>query len=140
MIAITDDWGIDEREISETFIHGTGHGGQNINKVSSTAQLRFDVRGSHSLPEDVRTRLERSMKSRISHDGFLVITARRYRSQMANRQDARDRLVAMIRRAAAPPRPRRPTHPPVASLEARLHDKAHRAEIKRERQPPGDEP
>lgn len=139
MIPITDDWGIDEREISETFIHGTGHGGQNINKVSSTAQLRFDVRGSHSLPDDVRIRLERMMRSRISHDGFLVITARRYRSQMQNRQDARERLVAMIRRAAAPRRPRRPTHPPQASLEQRLHDKAHRAEVKRERQAPDDE-
>jgi ribosome-associated protein len=140
MIAITDDWGIDERDISETFIHGTGHGGQNVNKVSSTAQLRFDVRGSHSLPDAVRVRLERTMRSRISHDGFLVITARRYRSQMQNRQDARDRLVAIIRRAAAPPRPRRPTRPPTVSREERLHDKAHRAEIKRERQAPGDEP
>jgi ribosome-associated protein len=140
MIAITDDWGIDEREISETFIHGTGHGGQAINKVSSTAQLRFDVRGSHSLPEDVRARLERTMRSRISQDGFLVITARRYRSQVQNRQDARDRLVAIIRRAAAPQRPRRPTFPPAASLEERLHDKAHRAEIKRERRAPDDEP
>jgi ribosome-associated protein len=140
MIAITDDWGIDERDISETFIHGTGHGGQNINKVSSTAQLRFDVRGSHSLPDEVRARLERTMRSRISHDGFLVITARRYRSQMQNRQDARDRLVAMIRRAAAPRTPRRPTFPPAVSLEARLHAKAHRAEIKRERRVPDDEP
>ena len=140
MIAITDDWGLDERDISETFIHGAGHGGQNINKVSSTAQLRFDVRGSHSLPDEVRARLERTMRSRISHDGFLVITARRYRSQVQNRQDARDRLVAIIRRAAAPQRPRRPTHPPTASLEERLHDKAHRAEVKRERRAPDDEP
>ncbi len=140
MIAITDDWGLDERDISETFIHGSGHGGQNVNKVSSTAQLRFDVRGSHSLPEEVRARLERTMRSRISHDGVLVITARRYRSQTMNRQDARDRLVAIIRRAAAPPRPRRPTRPPAVSREERLHDKAHRAEIKRERQAPGDEP
>lgn len=136
MIAITDDWGLDEREISETFIHGTGHGGQNINKVSSTAQLRFDVRGSRSLPDDVRARLERMMRSRISHDGVLVITARRYRSQTMNRQDARDRLVAIIRRAATPRRPRRPTHPPAAALAERLHDKAHRAGIKRERRPP----
>jgi ribosome-associated protein len=140
MIAITDDWGIDEREISETFIHGTGRGGQAINKVSNTAQLRFDVRGSHSLPDEVRARLERTMRSRITHDGFLVITARRYRSQMQNRQDARDRLVAMIRRAAAPRRPRRATFPPQASLEERLHEKAHRAEIKRERRVPDDEP
>jgi ribosome-associated protein len=139
MIAITDDWGLDEREISETFIHGTGHGGQNVNKVSSTAQLRFDVRGSHSLPDEVRARLQRMMRSRISHDGFLVITARRYRSQMMNREDARDRLVAMIRRAAAPPRPRRPTRPPAGSREERLHQKAHRAEIKRERRAPDGE-
>jgi ribosome-associated protein len=140
MIAITDDWGLDERDISETFIHGTGHGGQNINKVATAAQLRFDVRGSHSLPDDVRARLERTMRSRISHEGVLVITARRYRSQTMNRQDARDRLVAIIRRAAAPPRPRRPTRPPAVSRQERLHDKAHRAEIKRERRAPGDEP
>jgi len=139
MIAITDDWGLDEREISETFIHGTGHGGQNVNKVSSTAQLRFDVRGSRSLPDDVRARLERMMRSRISHDGVLVITARRYRSQTMNRQDARDRLVAIIRRAATPRRPRRPTFPPAVALEERLHDKAHRAGIKRERRVPDDE-
>jgi ribosome-associated protein len=140
MIAITDDWGLDERDISETFIHGTGHGGQNINKVATAAQLRFDVRGSHSLPDDVRARLERTMRSRISHEGVLVITARRYRSQTMNRQDARDRHVAIIRRAAAPPRPRRPTRPPAVSRQERLHDKAHRAEIKRERRAPGDEP
>lgn len=139
MITITEDWGLDEREISETFIHGTGHGGQNVNKVSSAAQLRFDVRGSHSLPDEVRARLERMMRARISHEGVLVITARRYRSQAMNRQDARDRLVALIRRAAAPQRPRRPTRPPAASKEERLHDKAHRAEVKRERHPPDDE-
>jgi ribosome-associated protein len=79
-------------------------------------------------------------RARISHDGVLVITARRYRSQTMNRQDARDRLVALIRRAATPQRPRRPTRTPVASKEERLHDKAHRAEIKRERQPPDGEP
>lgn len=140
MITITEDWGLDEREISETFIHGSGHGGQNVNKVASAAQLRFDVRGSHSLPEEVRTRMERQLRARISHDGVLVITARRYASQTANREDARDRLVALIRRAATPQRPRRPTRPPAASKEERLHDKAHRAEIKRERHPPDDEP
>ena len=139
MIAITDDWGLDEHEISETFIHGTGHGGQNVNKVSSTAQLRFDVRGSPSLPDEVRARLERMVRSRISNDGVLVITARRYRSQLMNREDARDRLVALIRRAATPQRPRRPTRTPVGSKKERLHDKSHRAEVKRERQPPGDE-
>ncbi|HVC51499.1 MAG TPA: alternative ribosome rescue aminoacyl-tRNA hydrolase ArfB [Stellaceae bacterium] len=140
MIPITDEFSLDEREISETFIRASGPGGQNVNRVASAAQLRFDVRGSPSLPAAVRERLARLVRARLTHDGVLVITARRYRSQDMNRADARDRLVALIRRAASPPPPRRPTRTPAASRRQRLANKARRAVVKRSRQPPpGDE-
>ncbi len=141
MIPITDDVALDERELSESFIRASGPGGQNVNKVASAAQLRFDVRGSPSLPAPVRARLEKLVRARISHDGVLVITARRYRSQDMNRADARNRLVALIRRAATPPPPRRATPPPAASRERRLADKARRAALKEQRRKaPDDEP
>jgi len=140
MIAITADVILDEREISETFIRASGPGGQNVNKVASAAQLRFDVRRSPSLPEAVRIRLERLAGSRMTQDGVLVITARRFRSQDRNREDARDRLVALIRRAATPPRPRRKTRPSAASREERLAAKSRRATVKRQRQTPPDDP
>lgn len=141
MIRITDDVALDERELSESFIRASGPGGQNVNKVASAAQLRFDVRGSPSLPAPVRARLEKLVRARISHDGVLVITARRYRSQDMNRADARNRLVALIRRAATPPPPRRATPPPAASRERRLADKARRAALKEQRRKaPDDEP
>ncbi|HZT88297.1 MAG TPA: alternative ribosome rescue aminoacyl-tRNA hydrolase ArfB [Stellaceae bacterium] len=136
MIAITDELSLDEREISESFIRAAGPGGMNVNSVASAAQLRFDVRNSPSLPEPVRTRLERLVRARISHDGVLVITARRYRSQDLNRQDARHRLVALIRRAASPPPPRKRTRPSPAQREARRADKARRAALKQQRRPP----
>ncbi len=141
MIPITDDVALDERELSESFIRASGPGGQNVNKVASAAQLRFDVRGSPSLPAPVRARLEKLVRARISHDGVLVITARRYRSQDMNRADARNRLVALIRRAATPTPPRRATPPPAASRERRLADKARRAALKEQRRKaPDDEP
>jgi ribosome-associated protein len=141
MIAITADLILDEREISETFIRASGPGGQNVNKVASAAQLRFDARGSPSLPAAVRARLERLAGSRMTQDGFLVITARRFRSQERNREDARDRLVALIRRAAEPPKPRRKTRPSSAAREERLAAKSRRATVKRQRRkPPDDEP
>jgi ribosome-associated protein len=141
MIAITTDLSLDEREISETFIRASGPGGQNVNKVASAAQLRFDVRGSPSLPGAVRARLERLAGKRMTQDGVLVITARRFRSQERNREDARERLVVLIRRAAEPPKPRRKTRPSAASREERLTGKARRATVKRQRRkPPDDEP
>jgi ribosome-associated protein len=138
MIAIDDDLALDEREISETFIRASGPGGQNVNKVASAAQLRFDLRGSPSLPEAVKARLVRLAGNRLTQDGVIVITARRFRSQERNRADARERLVALIRRAAEPPRPRRKTRPSVAQREARLVGKARRAAVKRLRSGPID--
>src|SRR5712671_4311794 len=109
MIAITDTLALDESEISESFIRASGPGGQNVNKVASAVQLRFDVRHSPSLPEPVRQRAERLGGQRVSQDGVLVITAQRFRSQERNREDALGRLVILNRRAATPPPRRRPT-------------------------------
>ncbi|MFZ2006993.1 MAG: alternative ribosome rescue aminoacyl-tRNA hydrolase ArfB [Stellaceae bacterium] len=131
MIAINADLALDERDVSETFIRSSGPGGQNVNKVASAAQLRFDLRGSPSLPEPVKARLARLAGSRLTEDGVIVITARRFRSQERNREDARERLVALIRRAAEPPKPRRKTRPSAAQREERLAAKARRSTLKR---------
>lgn len=136
MILINDDLALDERELSETFIRASGPGGQNVNKVASAAQLRFDLLGSPSLPEMVKARVARLAGSRLTEDGVIVITARRFRSQVRNREDARERLVALIRRAAAPPKPRRATRPSAAQRERRLAVKARRSVLKRRRNAP----
>jgi ribosome-associated protein len=133
MIPISDTLALDESELDESFIRASGPGGQNVNKVASAVQLRFDIRHSPSLPADVRQRLERLAGKRVSQDGVLVITAQRFRSQERNRQDALDRLIGLIRRAASPPPPRRPTRPTAASRKQRLADKARRARLKRQR-------
>ncbi len=133
MIPINDDLALDERELSETFIRASGPGGQNVNKVASAAQLRFDLRGSPSLPGPVKARLARLAGSRLTEDGVIVITARRFRSQERNREDARERLVALIRRAAEPPKTRRKTRPSAAQREDRLAAKARRSALKRQR-------
>jgi ribosome-associated protein len=134
MIHVTSSISIDERELEERFIRASGPGGQNVNKLSTAVQLRFDVRHSPSLPAGVRARLERLAGSRLTRDGVLVITAQRHRTQERNRQDALDRLIELIRRAAVPPVPRRPTRPTAGSRERRLQLKKQRSNIKGLRQ------
>ena len=133
MIHISDKISLDENEIAETFVRASGPGGQNVNKVASAVQIHFDVRRSPSLPEDVRARLERLAGRRLTRDGVIVIDAQRFRTQERNRADALDRLVELVRRAAAAPMPRRPTRPTKASQERRLEGKSRRAAIKRHR-------
>jgi ribosome-associated protein len=136
MIRITDAIAIDEREIEESFVRASGPGGQNVNKLATAVQLRFDVRRSPSLPEDVRARLERLAGRRLTQEGVLIITAQRHRTQERNRQDALDRLVELIRRAAWPPTPRRPSRPTAAARRRRLDVKQRRGAIKRLRSEP----
>jgi ribosome-associated protein len=130
MIRIDPRIRIDEGELDERFIRASGPGGQNVNKLASAVQLRFDVRRSPNLPHDVRLRLERLAGRRLSREGVLVITAQRHRTQERNRQDARDRLIALIRRAAVAPARRLATRPTVAARERRLEGKKRRASIK----------
>lgn len=136
MIPITSRIALDEAELSEEFIRASGPGGQNVNKVSSAVQLRFDVRRSPSLPDHVRTRLERLAGKRLTADGVLVITAQRFRTQERNRADALERLVALIQEAAKPVTPRRPTRPTLASKHRRLEAKSQRSSTKRLRGAP----
>jgi ribosome-associated protein len=134
MIHITRAISIGEDELEERFIRASGPGGQNVNKLASAVQLRFDARRSPSLPDEVRTRLERLAGRRLTRDGVIVITAQRHRTQERNRQDALDRLVELIRQAAVPPVPRRATRPTAGSRERRLESKKRRASIKGRRQ------
>ena len=131
MIYITPSISIDAREIHEDFIRASGPGGQNVNKVATAVQIRFDVAQSPSLPDDVRRRLMRLAGRRITEDGVLIIHARRCRTQKQNRQDAEARLVQLIRKAAHKPRPRRKTTPTHASKIRRLAAKQHRSRTKR---------
>jgi ribosome-associated protein len=130
---------LDDNEIEESFVRASGPGGQNVNKVSSAVQIRFDLSGSRSLPQEVRERLARLAGRRLTGDGVIVIIAQRYRTQERNRRDALDRLIALIRRAAVPPTPRRPTKPSRAAKERRLQAKARRATVKQQRRTAPDE-
>lgn len=131
---VTQSLTIGEDELSETFVRASGPGGQNVNKVSTAVQLRFDVRHSPSLPEEVRMRLMALVHNRITKEGVLVILAQRYRTQEQNRQDARDRLIALIRRALYKPKKRIPTAPSRTSIKKTLDEKKNRGDIKRKRQ------
>ena len=131
MIRITDHIAIDESELTETFVRASGPGGQNVNKLATAVQLRFDVRHSPSLPADVRARLAALAGRRLTQDGVLVIIAQRHRTQERNREDARTRLVELIRQAVVPPKRRRLTRPTAASRERRIESKKRRSGIKR---------
>jgi ribosome-associated protein len=135
MIQVTPHIAVDESELVESFIRSSGPGGQNVNKVSSAVQLRFDARHSPSLPNDVAIRLMKIAGKRLTKDGVIVIAAQQHRQQERNRADARERLFEMIREAAIPPVPRRATKVPRSEKKKRLEGKKRRSQIKGLRRP-----
>jgi len=139
MIAITPSLALDESEIQFEFVRAAGPGGQNVNKVSTAVQLRFDVHGSPSLPAEVKARLVKLAGRRVSEDGILVITARRYRSQEQNRADAVQRLVKMIQKAATRPRVRKATRVSQSAKAARVDEKKRRGQVKHRRRRPSED-
>ena len=138
MIRITNQIDIDDGEVEFAFVRASGPGGQNVNKLSTAVQLRFDVRHSASLPEAVKERLERLAGRRLTQDGVLVISAQRFRTQERNRDDAMERLIALIRQAAVVPVHRRPTRPTLGSKRRRLEEKGQRSTVKSLRGRPDD--
>ena len=133
MIKITDKISISEDEITETFVRASGPGGQNVNKLSTAVELRFDVRGSRNLPDDVSVRLQKLAGRRLTKDGILVIEAQTHRTQERNRADALARLIALIRQATVVPKPRKKTKPSRAAKAERVDEKKRRGGIKRMR-------
>ncbi len=137
-LVCTPEIAIPEAELIESFVRASGPGGQNVNKLSTAVQLRFDVRRSPSLPNAVAIRLMRLAGRRLTDDGVLVLVAQRFRTQERNRADARERLAALVAEAAVPPTPRRPTRPTLASKKRRLEDKTKHGATKRLRGAPPD--
>lgn len=131
MIEITPTLFIDEREIDEDFVRSSGPGGQNVNKLSTAVQLRFNIRRSPSLPNDIAIRAQKLAGRKLTQEGVLVIVAQRFRTQERNREDARERLVALLREAATPPPPpRKVTKPSKAAKARRLESKSRRSNVK----------
>ncbi len=130
MLRITPEIAVSDDEIVLQFVRSSGPGGQHVNKVATAVQLRFDVAGSPSLPAEVRTRLRSIAGRRLTEGGILVIDARRFRTQERNRQDAIERLVTLIRRAAQRPKPRKKTRPSAGARQRRLEEKRRRGETK----------
>lgn len=135
MLRITPTIKIEERELEFSFIRSSGPGGQNVNKVATAVQLRFDALSSPSLPTGLGERLIRLAGKRATEEGIIIIDARRFRSQDRNRQDAIDRLIALIRAAAQKPKPRKPTKPTLAARRRQRENKQQRSKIKRLRKP-----
>jgi ribosome-associated protein len=129
-IPVTEQLELDEDELVWTFVHSSGPGGQNVNKVSSAVQLRFDIPHSRSIPKDIQQRLVALAGSRVTQDGILVLKGTRFRTQEQNRRDALERLVQLIRQAAAKSKPRRRTHPPASAKRRRLDHKRRRSQLK----------